>query len=58
MTVTLASFIGPEGTEGFLGLNALKRAQESGMSKSEILKKLETEGLKLGDKAKAALSED
>jgi hypothetical protein len=58
MTVTLASFIGPEGTEGFLGLAALKRAQESGMSYSEIIKKIETEGLKIGDKAKAALSED
>jgi hypothetical protein len=58
MANSLSLFIGPEGTEGVLGLKALERARESGLSDDEIREKIEAEGLKLGEKAKAALSAD
>jgi len=56
MNPTLASFIGPQGNPGTIGLNALNAARDFGYSDEKIKEMLKEENLGLGKKAKESLS--
>ena len=56
MTSKLASFIGPNGTEGFVGLAAVNRAREAGYSDQKIKEMAKEENLKFGALADESLA--
>lgn len=55
MTSTLASFVGPNGTEGFVGLAAVNRARQAGYSDQKIQEMAKKEDLKFGPLAEESL---
>lgn len=55
MTATLASFIGPKGNAGTIGLEALNKARDYGYTDEQIKGMLKEENLGLGKKAKESL---
>ena len=56
MTSTLDSFVGPNGTEGFVGLAAVNRAREAGYSDQKIQEMAEVENLQFGALAEESLT--
>ena len=56
MDTTLASFVGPNGTEGFVGLAAVNRAREAGYSDQKIQEMAEEENLQFGALAEESLT--
>jgi len=56
MDTTLASFVGPNGTEGFVGLAAVNRAREAGYSDQKIQEMAEVENLQFGALAEESLT--
>jgi hypothetical protein len=56
MTSTLNSFVGPNGTEGFVGLAAVNRAREAGYSDQKIQEMAKEENLQFGADAEKSLA--
>ena len=56
MTSTLSSFVGPNGTEGFVGLAAVNRAREAGYSDQKIKEMAKNENLEFGALAEESLA--
>lgn len=56
MASKLASFIGPNGTEGFVGLAAVNRAREEGYSDQKIQEMAKEENLQFGADAEKSLA--
>ena len=56
MASTLASFVGPNGTEGFVGLAAVNRAREAGYSDQKIQEMAKVENLQFGALAEESLA--
>ena len=57
MTVNLSQFIGPKGQAGYLGINAVQRALDFGLSSVEIKALANEQNLAFGMKAQAKVSE-
>lgn len=56
MISKLASFIGPNGTEGFVGLAAVNRARQEGYSDQKIQEMAKEENLQFGADAEKSLA--
>lgn len=53
---TLLCFAGPEAEPNSIGLKAVERARQAGLTDDQIRQMIEKENLKVGEKAKEALS--
>jgi len=53
---TLLCFVGPQGEPNSIGLFAVERARQAGLTDDQIRQMVKAENLTVGEKAKAALS--